>query len=149
MILRVGPAPGTRSPQQTLAGGDADSGERVPLTANSRSARTPSLEPDNPHCEITADHVAASATQKTPGAAPTNDANSSNQLFLTRDKAASYLRSVGYPITPQRLAKLAGTSAGPEYRRWGNRVLYDLTSLIKWAKDRESTPQRPTHHPTT
>ena len=108
----------------------------MPLTANSRPARTRSLDPANPHCEITADHVAASATQKTPDAAPTNDANSSNQLFLTRDKAASHLRSGGYPITTQRLARLAGTSAGPEYRRWGNRVLYDLTLLMKWAQDR-------------
>jgi hypothetical protein len=57
--------------------------------------------------------------------------NASDNLLDIHRKAAGHLRSAGYPISEQRLAKLAVTGDGPEYRRWGSRVLYDPTLLMK------------------
>jgi len=60
--------------------------------------------------------------------------------LLTREKAAAYLLQAGFPITKSRLAKLAMTGDGPEYRIWGRRALYRADALLKWADDRASSP---------
>lgn len=139
-----------RSLKETLAGRDAAAGEPVQSIANlPPGGPTHSPEPDGPSCHVSADHDAAAPAEATHDAGFADEANSSHTSWLTRDKAASQLRSAGYPISEQRLAKLAVTGDGPEYRRWGSRVLYDPTLLMKWAKDRVSTPGRPAHRPMT
>jgi hypothetical protein len=56
---------------------------------------------------------------------------------LDRQRAAEFLTSHGYKITADRLAKLAASKGGPEYRRWGKRVYYYPDALLKWAEARE------------
>lgn len=56
---------------------------------------------------------------------------------LDRQKAAEFLTSHGYKITANRLAKLAASKEGPEYRRWGKSVYYYPEALLKWAEARE------------
>jgi hypothetical protein len=150
MTLRMSTKPGAKSPKQTLADEDAKAGGPAQLTANSRpGGATQSPQPDDPACEIRTGHCATAAVESAHDVAFADEAGSSYTLWLTRDKAASYRSSAGYPITTNRLAKLAVTGGGPEYRRWGSRMLYDPTLLMKCAKDRESTPGRPAHHPMT
>jgi hypothetical protein len=132
--------------KETLEGRDAAAAEPVQSIAN-LPPRGP--EPDGPSCQVSVDHDATAPAEEIHDAAFADEANNSGMPWLTRDKAASYLRSAGYPISEQRLAKLAVTGDGPEYRRWGSRVLYDPTLLMKWAKDRECNPARPAHYPRT
>jgi hypothetical protein len=56
---------------------------------------------------------------------------------LDRQKAAEFLTAHGYKITANRLAKLAASKEGPEYRRWGKSVYYYPEDLLKWAEARE------------
>jgi hypothetical protein len=136
--------------KETLESRDAAAGEPVQSIANlPPGGPTHSPDPDDPSCQVSADHDATAPAAAIHGAAFTDEAKSANTSWLTRDGAASYLRAAGYPISEQRLAKLAVTGDGPEYRRWGSRVLYDPILLMKWAKDRESTPSRPAHQPRT
>jgi hypothetical protein len=148
MTLRLSRKPGARSPKQNRANEKTDPVEHVQLTEDVPPP-TPSPEPHDPACQISAGHGATVATEVTHDAAFADKANSSYTSWLTRDKAASYLRSAGYPISEQQLAKLAVSGDCPQYRRWGRRVLDDPTLLMKWARDRESTPGRPAHHPMT
>ena len=146
MTLHLSRKPGARSSQQTLAGGDVKAAERVSLAALVPPPIR-SSGPEDPTCQINVGHGVTVATEVTHDIAFADEANSSHTLWLTRDKAAGYLSSLGYPITAQRLAKLAVSGDGPEYRRWGNRALYDPTLLMKWAKNRESTPGRTAQDP--
>lgn len=59
-----------------------------------------------------------------------------NNAVFTRDRAAKFLQELGYPISANRLAKLAVEGDGPAYRRWGGRVLYRESDLISWAEER-------------
>jgi hypothetical protein len=59
-------------------------------------------------------------------------------LRLSRDQAAKYLCTLGYEISANRLAKLAVHGGGPEYKKWGRRVVYCPLKLLEWAKSRES-----------
>lgn len=57
---------------------------------------------------------------------------------FTRDKAAATLTEFGYPVTEGALATLAVRGGGPDYRRFGKRVLYTWKDLIEWAKARNA-----------
>jgi len=90
-------------------------------------------------------------TQSNTGSSASGDSSSSiaisqptpaPPLRVTRNGAAEYLGSLGFPISANRLAKLAVTGGGPEYHRWGGRVLYEPASLLQWAKEREKTVDR-------
>lgn len=59
---------------------------------------------------------------------------------LTREKSAAYLSELGYPMTPQRLAKLAVSGGGPAYRRWGNVAVYRVDDLLAWIDERSGAP---------
>lgn len=151
MTVYVSPRePGAGSSKRTRTVEDAEAGGPVQSIAiSSPGGPTHSPEPDGPSCHVSADHDATAPAEEIYDAAFADEANNSGMPWLTRDKAASYLRSAGYPISDQRLAKLAVTGDGPEYRRWGSRVLYDPTLLMKWAKNRKGTPGRPARRPTT
>ena len=109
--------------------------------AKSGSKRTPG--------QIRSGHGATAATEMTHDAAFADEVDSSYTVWLPRDKAADYLRSVGYRITPQRLAKLAVTGGGPESCCWEGHEFYEVTQLIEWAQRRASTPGRTAPHPMT
>src|SRR5437868_702016 len=72
---------------------------------------------------------------------PTGSGHNSTALRLSRGKAASYLCALGYPVSANRLAKLAVYGGGPEYRTWGRRVVYCPLALLEWAQNRESAPR--------
>ena len=61
---------------------------------------------------------------------------------MNRSDAAKYLRECGYPISANQLAKFAVTGGGPEYHRWGKRVLYEPVALLQWARERETIAGR-------
>ncbi|MHB8528432.1 MAG: hypothetical protein ACYC8V_02845 [Caulobacteraceae bacterium] len=70
--------------------------------------------------------------------------NLSPEALLTRDKAASVLSDLGYPLAKKTLATMASRGGGPLYRRFGKRVLYRLRDLTDWAEARCSAPRRST-----
>ena len=61
--------------------------------------------------------------------------------YLTRQEAAEYLTSKGYPTAKGTLQKLACVGGGPEYQLFGNRALYQPEKLLCWARARLSTPR--------
>ena len=77
-------------------------------------------------------------TPSPPPSHPVSDEHAS-KIYprLDRQQAAAFLTSHGYKITANRLAKLAASKEGPEYRRWGKSVYYYLDALLKWAEARE------------
>jgi hypothetical protein len=73
--------------------------------------------------------------------------------LLTRDQLAAALKAVGYPVQPKTLATKASRGGGPEYMRFGPRVLYRWRTGLAWAESRLSAPRRNTseadaHHVT-
>tara|TARA_R110002110_G_scaffold301156_1_gene515223 strand:- start:184407 stop:184622 length:216 start_codon:yes stop_codon:yes gene_type:complete len=60
--------------------------------------------------------------------------------YLTRNAAAEFLTSEGFPISPKTLAKFACVGGGPQFRKFGHRPLYAPTDLIAWAEERAGEP---------
>ena len=127
--------------KRTLAGGWVEPGESVQLTAN--------VPLDDPACRVSVGHGATEAHDEILGAKFTDETDSSQTVWLPRDKAASYLGSVGCPMSEQRLAKLAVFGDGPESCCWEGHEFYEVTQLIEWTKGWASTPGRTAHHPMT
>jgi len=64
---------------------------------------------------------------------------------LTRQQAAQFLTSRGFPISQRYLEKLCVPSGGqgPRVDRWfGNRALYLPGDLIEWAENRCRQPRQ-------
>lgn len=59
-------------------------------------------------------------------------------MRLTRRELAEYLSRKGYPIRPATLAKLAATTGGPPYSKFGKHVIYDAKEALEWAEGRRS-----------
>ena len=56
---------------------------------------------------------------------------------MPRKQAASYLASLGYPIAPRTLERLACSGRGPPYQRFGSRTTsYDKDEVRTWAEAR-------------
>lgn len=53
------------------------------------------------------------------------------RTYLTNAEAAQYLR-----LSPRTLEKMRGLGNGPRFRKFGHRVLYELSELETWAADR-------------
>jgi hypothetical protein len=65
--------------------------------------------------------------------------------FLNREAASAYLRETyGFSTTRSSLAKMATIGDGPEYRRAGRAVVYEVSVLDKWARSKISEPLRST-----
>ena len=60
--------------------------------------------------------------------------------YLTRQEAASFLTSRGFPTAKGTLQKYVTVGGGPRYQRFGNRALYKPNDLIEWAQGRLSAP---------
>ena len=55
--------------------------------------------------------------------------------WLSRKEAAAFLRSLGYPMSPATLARLAIKGRGPRYTRFGwQRASYSRDDVAAWAK---------------
>jgi hypothetical protein len=65
--------------------------------------------------------------------------------FLNRSEAASYVREQGLPCARLTLQKFACTSGGPEFQRFGARVVYTVDGLDRWIGERLGKPIRSTH----
>lgn len=61
--------------------------------------------------------------------------------FLTRDEVEKYLKQKwGIKRKKQTLAKLAVVGGGPEYRRFGRRVVYEPEAIDAWVERLLSAP---------
>ena len=60
--------------------------------------------------------------------------------YLSRDEAAAYVRAKGLPCAKLTLQKYATVGGGPEYQRFGSRVVYTSASLDRWIDERLSAP---------
>jgi len=57
---------------------------------------------------------------------------------LTRVQAAEYLTKLGFPMTKDRLDRLAMKGGGPAYHRFSRRcALYRVGDLLAWAQAKE------------
>jgi hypothetical protein len=64
--------------------------------------------------------------------------------FKSRSQAAEYLTERGLPITKSTLQKLACTGGGPVYRIWGNRSVYAVEDLDRYAETKLTPPRKST-----
>jgi Helix-turn-helix domain len=64
--------------------------------------------------------------------------------YFSRDEASEYLKTRGFKIAKQTLAKYAVTGGGPAYRTFGSRVVYDPSDLDAWIEQRLTAPRRST-----
>ena len=62
------------------------------------------------------------------------------QLYLNRTAAAEYVRSKGLPCAKLTLQKYATTGGGPEFQKFGSRVVYKAERLDRWIESRLSDP---------
>jgi hypothetical protein len=58
------------------------------------------------------------------------------QRYFSRDEASDYLKSRGFKVAKQTLAKYAVVGGGPPYRMFGTRVVYDPADLDAWVEQR-------------
>ena len=56
--------------------------------------------------------------------------------YLTRVEASEYLSEHGFKTATKSLAKYATVGGGPDYKKFGNRVLYSPSDLIAWAESK-------------
>lgn len=64
--------------------------------------------------------------------------------FLTRIQSAEYLTALGFPTTKKTLDKFASIGGGPQFHKFGARVLYRPVDLLNWANHRLSGPMAST-----
>jgi hypothetical protein len=64
--------------------------------------------------------------------------------FLNRSEAADYIQSLGLRCTRLSLEKLASIGGGPDFQKFGNRVVYTAAGLDKWVESRLSAPRAST-----
>ena len=60
--------------------------------------------------------------------------------YLSRSEAAAFLAGLGIPIAKSTLQKYASTGGGPDYKKFGTRVLYTKEGLLDWAGKKMSEP---------
>jgi hypothetical protein len=51
--------------------------------------------------------------------------------YLNNDEAANFLK-----LSPRTLEKLRVLGTGPQFRKFGRRVVYDVTDLVTWSNQR-------------
>jgi hypothetical protein len=61
--------------------------------------------------------------------------------LLTREQTSEALKESGYPVEPSTLATKASRGGGPEFRKFGARVLYRWGDVLAWAQSRLSAPR--------
>ena len=64
--------------------------------------------------------------------------------FLNRSEAAEYIQSLGLRCTRLSLEKLASIGGGPEFQKFGNRVVYTVVGLDRWVESKLSEPRAST-----
>jgi len=51
--------------------------------------------------------------------------------YLNNDEAANFLK-----LSPRTLEKLRVLGTGPQFRKFGRRVVYDVADLVTWSNQR-------------
>ena len=64
--------------------------------------------------------------------------------LLTRNRTSQALKEAGYPVEPSTLATKASRGGGPEYEKFGPRVLYRWGKALTWAQSKLTAPRRNT-----
>lgn len=59
-------------------------------------------------------------------------------IYYTKREAAAYLCSLGLPVAEKSLSKYITIGNGPNYQKFGRRVVYTKDNLEKWANGRLS-----------
>lgn len=66
--------------------------------------------------------------------------DSEKAVWLTRKEACQFLASLGYRVSPERLANLAmnnNAAGGPPFCRYGAKVIrYEQSKVRKWLEQR-------------
>ena len=60
--------------------------------------------------------------------------------YRNRKRATEYLRENGIPCGNYRLAQLAMTGEGPQFRYWGRQTIYTEKDLDAWIEARLGSP---------
>ena len=60
--------------------------------------------------------------------------------LLTRSQTGAALRAAGFPVADKSLSTMASRGNGPQYQRFGARVLYRWGDARAWAEARLSPP---------
>lgn len=60
--------------------------------------------------------------------------------YCDRECAARYIRGKGFPCTAGTLRKYACIGGGPKFRKFGRRVIYEISALDEWIESRLSKP---------
>jgi|CryBogDrversion2_11_1035321.scaffolds.fasta_scaffold01504_5 hypothetical protein len=60
------------------------------------------------------------------------------KAFLEPKRASEFLAVQGFTIAPKTLAKLRCIGGGPNFLRFGRRILYDPNHLMTWALSKTS-----------
>lgn len=63
--------------------------------------------------------------------------------FFTKKQASNYMTAeLGLPVAEKTLSKLITIGGGPEFQKFGTRVVYKQSSLDAWAESRLSQPHK-------
>jgi hypothetical protein len=64
-----------------------------------------------------------------------------NNKFFTKKQASEYLSQVlGLPVSEKTLSKYITVGGGPNFQKFGRRVVYQQQFLYEWATSRLSRP---------
>ena len=64
-----------------------------------------------------------------------------NVKYFTKRQASDYLKqSLGLPVSEKTLSKYITTGGGPQFQKFGRRVVYQQQFLDDWASSRLSQP---------
>ena len=65
-----------------------------------------------------------------------------NVRYLTKKEASVYLtQGLGLPVSEKSLSKYITSGGGPQYQKFGRRVVYLESYLSDWVKSRLSQPR--------
>lgn len=64
--------------------------------------------------------------------------------YLSRTEAAEFLSGMGLQLAKSTLQKYATVGGGPEFQKFGNRVIYTEECLLQWAQRKLSDPRSST-----
>lgn len=63
------------------------------------------------------------------------------EKYLTKPQASAFLTNeMGLPVAVKTLSKYITNGDGPEYQKFGTRVVYRESNLREWANARLSAP---------
>lgn len=62
-------------------------------------------------------------------------------VYLNRKQASEYIQAKGLPCAKKTLERLASVGGGPNYQRFGGRVVYTTEDLESWIEKKLTSPR--------